>query len=230
MTLDILFLSWNRWEFTECALRHLFRNTEWTHVRKLVVYDDESAEPAAQRLRQLLDDSPVEVALRVRRLRSPVAVMLDYLGSAPADVFCKLDNDIVVPPGWLPEMLAVWTDHMDLLGMEIGHPMGLGYPEITGERVFVPCSHIGGVGLMRSGAFLEARHAMRPNGRFGFTEWQHTERPVRGWIFPEILAVCLDRVPVEPWAGLSAAYRQAGWQRDGYLYPLDATRYWDWIT
>jgi hypothetical protein len=113
--------------------------------------------------------------------------------------------------------------------MEIGHPhglhLGMGMDKL--ERGFHPARHIGGVGMMRASAF--AGKPIKPSGRFGFTEWQHTYRPRRGWIFPEILAPCLDRVPVEPYASLSTTYERLGWQRGWWKYPLGADRYWSWM-
>jgi len=227
--LDILFLSWNRWEFTELSLRLLFENTNWELTRRLVVYDDGSDSTTVGRLQSLIGEAPCEVVFRQTHERSPVGVMLHYLRNDPAEQFAKIDNDIAVPPGWLESLLCVWSPEIDLLGMEIGHPHGLQTDDMSFiKRMFVPARHIGGVGMMRSSAFGGARR-MRANGRFGFTEWQHTNRPRVGWIFPEVNAPCLDRVPVEPWVSLSAFYEQVGWQRPWWKYPMESAHHWDWF-
>lgn len=227
MSLDVLYLSWNRWEFTEATLPLLWANTEWDLVRRFVVYDDGSEPPILAKLEALVASSPVEIDFRKTHHRSPVAVMRDYLTHEPASTFAKIDNDVAVPPGWLSDLLSVWADRIDLLGMELGQPHGL--LAANGEpRRFVESSHIGGVGLMRTSAF-ERYPKMRPVGRFGFTEWQHTYRPVRGWIFPEVNAPCLDRLPTEPWVGLSERYESFGWQRPWWKYPAEASRYWEWM-
>lgn len=54
---------------------------------------------------------------------------------------------------------------------------------------------------------------MLPSGRSGFSEWQHTYQPVRGWIRPDLPVALLDRVPLEPWLSLSQEYIANGWQR-----------------
>jgi hypothetical protein len=233
VAVDILFLSWNRAEFTEVALDCLVHNTNWRMVRRLVIYDDGS-EPEQLGVISRCVPSPGDVAVPVdvrhtRRL-GPPGVMLDYLRHDPAEVFVKIDNDIAVPELWLEDLSSAWGADIELLGMEVGHPHGFKPEGVIdyGRHVFVPARHIGGVGMMRAEAFL-SRRSMRPDGRNGFTEWQHTHQPRRGWIFPEINAPCLDRLPIEPFVSLSKEYERRGWQRPWWKYPLDADRYWDWL-
>ena len=229
--LDVLYLSWNRIEFTEQTLPLLLANTDWSDAR-LVVYDDGSEAHAVERLTAILEGSPAEFIFNRTHYRSPVAVMCDYLfKSQPTEIFAKIDNDVCVPPGWLDSMLEVFTPKVELLGMEVGHPNGIEpiEPPET-EHVMIPARHIGGVGLMRTSAFTHPhRKAPKPVGRFGFTEWQHTYQPVRGWIFPDLPVPCLDRIPTEPWLSLSLFYEQAGWQRPWWKYPVEASCYWEWM-
>ncbi len=226
-SLDVLFLSYNRWEFTETTLRLLYENTDWSLVRRFVVYDDGSEVETQMKLQRLLVEAPVEAFIHTTHHRSPVGVMRDYLEHEPAEVFAKVDNDVCMPPGWLEHLLSAWTPGVDLLGVELGQPHGL--DSVSDEPVqVVPCSHIGGIGLMRTAAF-ERSPKMKPVGRFGFTEWQHKYRPARGWVFPEIDAPCLDRMPTEPWASLSLEYEQFGWQRPWWKYPIEIASRWAWM-
>lgn len=229
--LDLLFLSWNRWEFTEVALDCLIANTDWGEVNKLIVYDDGSEVETVERLvRRVFEEVPHEdVEFRSTGYRSPVAVMVDYLKDTPSDIFVKIDNDVAVPPGWLGQLAEAWSDDVDLLGMELGMPPSDSVPDPPPVvRTAIPTRHIGGVGMMRTEAF--GRRFPKPNGRFGFTEWQHIRRPRRAWVFPEIDAVCLDRLPVEPWVSLSREYEQRGWQRPWWKYSMDAKERWEWMT
>lgn len=232
MEVDILFLSWNRAEFTEVALRCLERNTNWRLVRKLVVYDDGSEPEQLGRLTRAMPDfSKIRVPIDFRHTKrlGPPGVMVEYLKHDPSEVFVKIDNDIAVPPGWLDDLMGVWSPELDLLGMEIGMPRGLSSLPVLEPRAWEPCRHIGGVGAMRTAALIDHRPPIKPNGRFGFTEYQHTHKLRSGWVFPEINAPCLDRVPVEPYASLSASYVQEGWQREWWQYPRHADRFWNWI-
>lgn len=174
--IEILYVAWNRLEFTGLSWHLLIANTDWKLVSKLTVYDDGSTDGTLEFLREHLDECPVERELRISDLRSPVAVMNHFLATERDVMFAKVDNDILVPPRWLNDLEIVMRHNPDveLLGCEAGQTL------LPPERVprgglrhgFEPSSHIGGVGLMRTSAFT-SRPALAVRGRFGFTEWQN---------------------------------------------------------
>lgn len=111
-----------------------------------------------------------------------------YLSDAPQPLWAKIDNDVIVPPGWLDQCLEVMTcyDELDLLGIEppdsrTPAPWAGGRrvpaPEYGGQHPFAGtgyavCDSIGGIGMFRSRAW-EGRPAMRPHSIYGgFTDWQ----------------------------------------------------------
>src|SRR5262245_33923546 len=170
---DVLYLCHGRRNFTHVTLWNLIVNTNWSLVNRFVVYNDAATDgnKTTAILHEMLEGS---AEIRLTNLKSPVGVMNHFSFRSDCDVFAKIDNDIMVPPGWLEAMTQVMCDDPDLelLGMEAGMS-GIRAPEVEPERyAYLPSSHIGGVGLMRRDAF-ERRHFPRPNGRFGFTEWQH---------------------------------------------------------
>lgn len=242
-TLDVLFVAWNRLEFTRAALELLLANTDWTLVRRLVVIDDGSTDGTAEYLQDALayvtGDWGVEVVFHRTEGLGPPAIMNLYVQTlaAGAATFAKIDNDIAVPPGWLPAMLDVHArSGVELLGMEAGrlgvpgrdeHPE----PQEPAGYGWEACSHIGGVGLMALAAFT-ARHPIpgKRNRRFGFTEWQDRWDVPRAWIYPDLLVPQLDRVPLEPWRSLSREYVGRGWQREWPDYsPAWMRPYFDWL-
>lgn len=240
MTVEILYLAWNRKAFTQTTFELLLTNTDWSRVERLVVYDDGSRDGTRGWLASNVGRCPVPHELRRSRFRSPPATMNDYLARTYADVFVKLDSDIAVPPGWIDPLLKVMAanEELELLGMQAG--MGAdprdpspAWPDghwVTpvGDRHFswVPSSHIGGVGAMRVSAF-RSRPAIGEAGRFGFTEWQHELEPVRGWLSPCVRAIQLDLVPVEPWASLARRYLANRWARE--WPPYQDPFWWDWL-
>lgn len=230
-SLDILYLAWNRIGFTRFSFEQLLANTDWDLVDRLVVWDDYSEDGTLDYLREAIEGCPVEHELRVGGYRSPVSIMNRYIDQYDADVFAKIDNDVVVPPGWLNDMVAVMdaSPDLELLGMQAAFTQTRGpepAPGGSGVHGWTPSGHIGGVGLMRRDAFT-SRRPLIAGGRFGFTGWQEKYEPTLGWITPDLHVCCLDQIPFEPWRSLSLDYMSRGWQRAWQPYMPDSY-YWHW--
>lgn len=233
MLLDILYLAKGRLQFTQHTFPALVQHTNWEMVNSLFVYDDGSSKRDRHWLAKAANESGVNHKFRLTTYGSPVAVMNDYLDRSEADVFAKIDNDIVVCPGWLEAMVSVMEKNpaLGLLGMEPGMGSGgeaVGVPDgWDGVYREEPCSHIGGVGLFRV-SVMNRYPRPRPNGRYGGTEWQHKYRPERSWVTPDLQVFGLDRVPVEPWMTYSNDYVKAEVQREWSTYPREMSWYWEW--
>jgi hypothetical protein len=238
---DILYLCHGRLEFTKATLPTLLQNTDWSRVNEFVVYNDAAPDHPLtyEYLHGTVADVYEGMTVRDTNIGSPVGVMNHYLArSQKARIFAKIDNDIVVPPGWLETMLSVMESDPDLmlLGMEPGmsglQPIGENDPAAECVYSYLPATHIGGVGLMRRQAF-DSHPPLIPDGRFGFTEWQHTYEPVRGWIQPDLRCFPLDMIPVEPWKSITDAYKKVPGgrlQRDWATYDEKMSWYWSWWT
>lgn len=228
MSVDVIFLSHNRLEFTQQSFGMLLANTDWSLVRALHVYDDHSQDGTREWLYEAIHGCPAEYHLHETNLGSPVLTMNQYVGSTDSEFFAKIDNDIVVPPGWLNALLDVMrrNRHIDALGMEAGR-MGIP-PDTEFDYGYEPCSHIGGVGLIRTAA-LGRRPRMRADGRFGWTEFQSQYHLGRAWITPDLMVCSLDQVPREPWRTHARLYVDAGWSRPWQEYHERwMAPYWDW--
>ncbi len=160
--------------------------------------------------------------------------MNHYVANSEATWFCKVDNDIVVPPGYLTSLLQVRDDvpGAEAIGMEAGWtelppqviPEGFRYG-------YEPARHIGGVGLIRT-EWLGGKPRMigrGDGGRFGWTEQQNHHRIAAGWIKPDLYLFSLDQLPFEPWRSLAAEYVGRTWSRQwGTYHERFMCRYWDW--
>lgn len=213
---EILYLAYNRLAYTEASFRLLRENTDWERVSRLVVYDDGSSDGTYEWLEENARVATADlIEVRSQRFGSPPAIMNDYLATTEAELFVKIDNDILTPPGWIESALSVMERHpeLELLGLDggmTGVPDDPWEPERCG---YDPCSHIGGVGAMRVQSF-HRRPPLMARGRHGFTQWQEKHEPVRGWITPGLAVAELDRIPAEPWRTLAAEYVQRGWARE----------------
>lgn len=228
MTFDILYVTWNRLEYTKFSFEALLANTDWSYVRRLLVHDDGSTDGTLEYIVEAAKRAPVpHVINRGRTLNSPPAIMNRYVAASDTYAFVKIDNDIVVPPGWAQAMAGVMVRNpeLELLGMSVGFA-GDPPPDWDGIYGYTRCSHIGGIGLMRVDAFRRRPTLPEGQGRFGFTGWQENNDPVRGWITPDILTFELDKVPVDPWARLGRLYVRQGRQRKWPAY--DRPEFWEW--
>ena len=247
--LDIIYLTKNRLEFTKASFETLLKNTDWSLVQRLLIFDDESTDGTRNYLLKKFIEFPLPYGVRMgfydnQKYGSPAAVTLAYIQKHdPEPLFVKLDNDVIVPPEWLNRVHAVMLTHPELhfLGIEppnsrVPHFENRGTRSLQPEndpqystQCFAPCNSIGGIGAMRTEVFLKYSADLLPHSIYGgFTEWQLKHREInKGWINPPLDVFLLDRMPVEPWLSLSARYIREGNQRQWSRYPLD-NPYWRW--
>lgn len=236
--IDVLYPARNRKAFTEFTFPMLLRQTPWDKLEggSLYVYEDGSKDGTAQVLTKLCEQAEkdgVPVKLVHSKFGSPVGVMNHYVEYAESEFFVKVDNDIVVPEGYFEALLGVIRTPpyvgpvIELLGMEAGR-MGPPKEGWDGTYRFEEATHIGGVGIMRTESF-GLRRQMVADGRFGFTEWQHEFRPLRGWITPDLMLTSLDQVPLEPWVSLTEQYVTGKINREWPKYHERwMNQYWAW--
>lgn len=232
MKIDLLYVSHNRLKFTEASFDALFEHTAWGLIDRLFIIDDDSTDGT---LEWLLDKTnamqrPAQRPTRFvnDRFGGPVAVMNYVLDESDAEVLAKIDNDVIVCPAWLEDMLEVLErePQVDALGMEPGFAQPLGTP--FSKRSVQPARWIGGVGLFRTRIFEQRRP--EPNNRwFGWTRFQQDFCNC-AWISPDLPMFLLDRMPIEPWRSLSDEYIRKGWQRRWPVYPMEMRSYWEWFT
>lgn len=210
---DLLYVAWNRLEFTRESFTALVAHTDWRLVRRLTIWDDGSTDGTAEWLRGAAANVPVATRVENTALGSPVSVMAQFARGAEAPIVAKIDNDTMVPPGWLGECVAILDAHpgLSLLAIEALEPHASG-PDVV--RTYTPAPVVPGMGVYRRDAFAASVPA--PIGRwFGWQEWLTRQSPPlhAGWAAPALPVFVLDRVPLEPWRSLTRRYVALGWQR-----------------
>jgi hypothetical protein len=244
-TVDIAYLAHGRIEFTIASLTNLIQTTPWNRVGSLQIYTDgEDFQPIVDRLPQVARLKPV-----TRRLGGPVAVLnmaVEVAEADGADFVAKIDNDTMVPPGWLDYCISAADIHkVDLLGIEAWamDPDPAIFPESIPDLVYPygttkglyhcgvrPSRHVGGIGLFRTAAFANSLPRPARDGRYGFTEWQwENTQLVKAFLDPPLPVFLLDHLPFEPWVTLSRQYEAAGVQRRTWgVYPDSYSPLWQW--
>jgi GT2 family glycosyltransferase len=226
---DLLYLAYNRLEFTQETFTALLANTDWRYVHELFVYDDGSQDGTREWLEDNVRNAPVSTRFVKTQFGSPVTAMVHFIESASAPILGKTDNDAMLPPAWLRQSLEVLEHHseLSLLGIEAMYPHS---DDVNLVRSYTPAVFISGLGLYRRSAFAGSRPKMIDKW-FGLEEWQTAQGAslVRGWITPALPVFLLDRFPFEPWATYSAAYVTRGWQRVWPKYDRMCTLWrWRW--
>lgn len=231
MTVNLLFVAWNRRAYTEASFEALLEHTDWEQVDTLHVHDDASTDGTAAYLQAASARVPASVKFESMKLGGPVAATNRHLDlcreTNDTGGFVKIDSDFVVCPGWLEEVVGVASRNpgVDMLGIQprYGPPVA-GHSD---DRRAEEARHIGGVGFMRYRAFEVCRPV--PNGLYGFTEFQcrHPESR-KAWITPDVPCFCLDLIDLEPWASLASDYIERGWMRPWAKYVDGGRSYYEW--
>lgn len=226
--IDLIFPAHNRLEFTREAWDALVENTDWELVDKLSVYSVASADGVQDFLKiATANFKKAPVSFANIPLTQIVELQTNHIAKSTSYYVGKIDNDAIVSPGWLRIALGVMERNPDLsfLGIEAMNPVKA-VPD--GEYTYSPADFISGLFVARRSAFAGSKPQYYGK-YYGWEEWQQEKVPhlKRGWINPALPIFLLDRVPYEPWMGISQMYEKNGWQRPSYRYLPDCT-IWDW--
>lgn len=224
---SLMYLACNRLEFTQETFTTLLSTTDWKLVDELHVYDDGSCDGTREWLERRVAEAPCRARFVRSAYGSPVDAMSHFIEHAGSPMLAKVDNDAMMPPGWLGQSLSVFERHpeLDLLGIEAMYPFD-GNAGV--ERRYVPAEFISGLGLYRARVFRGSRPSSFMKW-FGLEEWQQSfgQELIRGWISPALEVFLLDRCPFEPWTSLTESYIGRDWMRRWPKYDLKCP-IWQW--
>lgn len=224
-SVDIIVPNRNRLEFAQKTLEVLERNTDWFLVRKLYLYDDQSTDGTREFIEERAKTMPAETEVVSGIFNSPYCCLLDCVAKSEADLICKIDNDCLMPFGWLNCGIGVMDRNPDLDLLGIGYrdePTPHSGDVLYGYKV---APFIGGVGVLRHSVLKDLPLEVLPAQNWRGI-WQQEMKV--GWLSPSMQVCLLDWVPWAPWVDHSERYERLGWQRRWGRYQKDDMRMWDW--
>jgi GT2 family glycosyltransferase len=98
----LIFHAYKRLEFTKKSLEYLAKNTKYPY-KVLLINNDNTDET-----QQVLESYPKDKVLEILRMEKNVGIVLPtnlLWRKYPAKFFGKVDNDMLVPPGWLSKLI-----------------------------------------------------------------------------------------------------------------------------
>jgi len=146
------------------------------YVNKLWVIDDSSIDGSYvylyEVLKNIIPRLPCESHIIQLSIGNSVGHLNYVLENSDADYFIKIDNDIVIPAGYVEALLAIMTMDESLAFLMMGECSGFPFIEKPFEYVYRPSNHIGGVGMFKGSLMRDIGIVPTEARFFGFTGYQ----------------------------------------------------------
>ena len=155
--IPIMMITWDRLEYTKQAIKALLENTIYPF--KLWIWDNGSTDGTVEYLRDIYDER-IQVIFSHENvgLIPPMNEFFDWYKDA--EYVSKVDNDTIVPRGWLTKLKNV-MDSLPLFVIQSAHYLGLPYKlennqefynqlakvEFEGENLYL-FPHVSGTGVL----------------------------------------------------------------------------------
>jgi glycosyltransferase involved in cell wall biosynthesis len=226
MKVPLLFPTLNRLEFTRIALENLIENTPPDLVSEILIIDAKSEDGTAEYLKSMLGRlEPFKPRIVENPTRHIVSTMKLAASMVTSEWIAKIDSDVMVPQGWLETSIAAVKRYPEIWVLGIGPMHDLAPVPKEGMR-YARSRYVGGVGLFRKAAWEGIKALRAPYS--GWMEHQIASSWVKGWAYPHVKVFLLNRLPFEPFLGLSLKYQSNGWQRPWGLYAEKYQDLWTW--
>lgn len=111
MKIDLIFLTHDRLDYTKLALASVLADP--TEDFSLTIWDNASTDGTVEYLKSIKDPRIKEIVFSRENVPQTTAVSQTWHASK-ADLLGKLDNDCVLPPGWLRTLSRAHEDIPDL--------------------------------------------------------------------------------------------------------------------
>ena len=114
MTVDLIFITYNRLQYTKLALTSVLADPE--EQFNLTIWDNGSADGTVDYLKSEVNDRRIVEIISSPENVGQIAATNEVWGRSKADLVGKLDNDCLVTPGWTRTLAEAHRD-IDNLGV-----------------------------------------------------------------------------------------------------------------
>jgi len=108
MTIDLVFITYNRLEYTKLALASVL--AEPTEEFSLTIWDNASTDGTVEYLKNEVNDQRIADIVFSKENVGQVGAVNEVWGRSQADLLGKLDNDCLVTPGWTRTLAQAHND------------------------------------------------------------------------------------------------------------------------
>ncbi len=108
MTIHLLFITYNRLEYTKSALASVLRDP--TEEFSLTIWDNASTDGTVEYLKNEIKDPRIVDVVCCKENKGQVTAVNETWGKSKADLVGKLDNDCLVTPGWTRKIAEAHND------------------------------------------------------------------------------------------------------------------------
>lgn len=197
MSIDLVFITYNRLEFTKLSLASILADP--TEEFSLTIWDNASTDGTVEYLKQEVSDPRISDVIFSKENIGQMPAVNKIWGKSKADLLGKLDNDCIMPPGWTRTLAQAHKDIPELGVVACWHylPEDFDYErakhkiQTFGRHKIFRHPWTGGTGLLIKRDTFE---------RFGPIPWQSTTKYwtkialagyINGYYFP---LICLDHM------------------------------------
>ena len=114
MTIDLLFVTYNRLHYTKLALSSVLADPQ--EEFSLTIWDNASSDGTVEYLKNEVNDPRIKDIVLSRQNVGQTAALNTIWNQSNADLLGKLDNDCIVSPGWTRTLARAHQD-IDQLGV-----------------------------------------------------------------------------------------------------------------
>ena len=114
MTIDLVFITYNRIEYTKLALNSVLADP--TEKFSLTIWDNASTDGTVEYLKNEVNDPRISEVIFSKQNIGQTAAVNQIWSQSKADLLGKLDNDCLVTPGWTRTLARAHSD-IDNLGV-----------------------------------------------------------------------------------------------------------------